>query len=341
MKKRFAVQVTALCLTFSALTVPAGAATCFPQYTGSSGSIAAALDAVGADPSYTSRSRIAAANGISGYRGTADQNIRMLELLKRGTLVDPDGPAESYSPFFPPYSGGSPSIVTALDTLGADSGFPYRAQIAAANGIPAYSGSAAQNTAMLRLLQQGRLVRPGSSAASDTSGGLVAANLEKAPFLRQERSTCKATAAAMAVNVILGSGRYTTADMIYSGVLCRNLDGEVYTGSDKNTYRITYRMDGYAGSLKELESAVEDALSDGLPIVAAVHSASTRHHWIVVVGRDSQGNYLAVDPAGNGSGSMAGQVRRMASMGYSFGLTDYTEPHYGYISFRQCADGGM
>lgn len=336
MKKRFAVQVTALCLTLSALTAAAGAASCFPQYTGSSESIAAALDAVGADPSYAGRSRIAAANGISGYRGTAAQNLGMLELLKQGVLVDPDAPAEADSPFFPPYSGGSPSIVTALDTLGVDSGFPYRAQIAAANGIPAYSGSAAQNTALLRLLQQGRLVRPGSSADPETSGGLTAANLGKVPFLRQDRSTCKATAAAMAANVIVGGGRYSTADMIYSGVLCRNLDGELYTGSDKNTYRVTYRTDGYTGSLKELERAVEDALSGGLPIVAAVHSASTRHHWIVVVGRDSQGNYLAVDPAGNGSGSMASQVRSMASMGYSFGLTDYAEPHYGYISFRQC-----
>ena len=32
---------------------------------------------------------------------------------------------------------------------------------------------------------------------------------------------------------------------------------------------------------------------------------------------------------------MASMAKSMASMGYSFGLTDYAVPHYGYISFQQ------
>ena len=123
--------------------------------------------------------------------------------------------------------------------------------------------------------------------------------------------------------------------MIHSGVLCRSLEGNVYTGSDANAYRTTYKTDSYVGSLRELEAAVDAALANGLPIVTAVHSASSPHHWIVVVGRDSAGNYLAVDPARSGSGSMASQARSMAAMGYSFGLTDYAQPHYGYISFQR------
>lgn len=335
MKKRFAALVMALCLMLPMLTATASAASCFPQYTGGSVSITTALDALGIDPSYSNRSEIAAANGISGYRGTAAQNTQMLELLKQGMLIDPNAPAAPDSPFFPVYTGSSPSIVTALGALGVDPSFPYRTQIAAANGITDYSGSAAQNTSLLQLLKQGKLIRPGSSVPT-ASSGLTSANLDRVSFLRQDKNTCKATAAAMAVNVILGSDRYSTADMIYSGVLCRSLEGDLYTGSDKNTYRTTYKTDSYVGSLSELESAVESALSNGLPIVVTVHSSATRHHWIVIVGRDSHGDLLAVDPAWNGSGSMASQARSMTSMGYSFGLTDYSTPHYGYISFQQC-----
>lgn len=332
----------ALCLTLSTLTAAASAASCFPRYTGGSVSISAALDALGVDSSYSNRAKIAAANGISDYRGTAAQNTRMLELLKQGALI---APSASGSPFFPAYTGSSSSIVTALGALGVDSSFSHRSQIAAANGITAYSGSSAQNISLLQLLKQGKLVRPdgpsttaaaNATAAATATGGLAAANLSRVSFLRQDRNTCKATSAAMAVNLIVGGNRYSTGDMIYSGVLCRSLDGDLYTGSDKNTYRAAYKTDSYVGSLSELEAAVENALSNGLPIVAAVHSASTRHHWIVIVGRDSSGNYLAVDPARNGSGSMASQAKSMASMGYSFGLTDYTTPHYGYISFQRC-----
>lgn len=303
----------------------------FPRYTGDSTSIAAALDALGINPSYSNRTKIAAVNGISDYRGTATQNIQMLELLKQGILIDPSAPL-----FFPPYTGSSPSIVAALNALNVDSSFSYRTQIAAVNGIADYSGSAAQNTSLLQLLKQGKLTKPGSSTVLSAAGGLTAANLGKVSFLRQDKDTCKATSAAMAVNIIMGGDQYSTADMIYSGVLCRSLDGDLYTGSDKNTYRATYKTDGYTGSLSELEAAVETALSNGQPIVAAVHSAAYRHHWIVIVGRDSNGNYLAVDPARNGSGSIASQVMSLTSMGYSFGLTDYATPHYGYISFQRC-----
>lgn len=59
----------------------------YPAYTGDSGSIAAALKAIGADGSYYNRCHIASKNGISGYRGTAEQNTDMLNRLKAGTLI--------------------------------------------------------------------------------------------------------------------------------------------------------------------------------------------------------------------------------------------------------------
>lgn len=52
------------------------------------------------------------------------------------------------------------SIVDALKSLGYNSSFSYRKQIAAANGIKGYIGTAKQNTALLDLLKQGKLIKP-------------------------------------------------------------------------------------------------------------------------------------------------------------------------------------
>lgn len=48
--------------------------------------ISAALTSIGVDSSYTYRKKVAAANSISGYVGTAAQNTQMLNLLKAGLL---------------------------------------------------------------------------------------------------------------------------------------------------------------------------------------------------------------------------------------------------------------
>lgn len=58
----------------------------YPRYTGTSGSIVAALNAVGANSSFANRKAIAKENGITGYIGSAKQNIQMLALLKSGKL---------------------------------------------------------------------------------------------------------------------------------------------------------------------------------------------------------------------------------------------------------------
>lgn len=54
------------------------------SYTGVS--IVDALNQIGVDSSYNYRSRLANANGITNYVGSAEQNTRMLEMLKNGTL---------------------------------------------------------------------------------------------------------------------------------------------------------------------------------------------------------------------------------------------------------------
>ena len=54
------------------------------NYTGVS--IVDALKEIGVDSSYQYRARLAEVNDISNYHGTAEQNTRMLELLKNGRL---------------------------------------------------------------------------------------------------------------------------------------------------------------------------------------------------------------------------------------------------------------
>jgi len=136
----------------------------YSPYTGSSNSIVDALRAVGADPSMANRSRIAAANAISPYSGTAQQNTRMLRLLRDGLLRIPDGAAQQPQTqprgTYPPYQGSSNSIVDALRSLGIDSSYNHRSRIAAANAISSYTGSAQQNVRLLQLLRSGQLIRP-------------------------------------------------------------------------------------------------------------------------------------------------------------------------------------
>lgn len=62
--------------------------------------------------------------------------------------------------YFKKYTGKTVSIVDALKAIGSNPTFTYRKKIAAKNGIKNYSGTAAQNTTMLILLKQGKLLKP-------------------------------------------------------------------------------------------------------------------------------------------------------------------------------------
>ena len=57
------------------------------KYTGFS--IVDALKSIGANSSYQYRCKIAKANDIVNYKGTATQNLKMLSLLKKGKLIKP------------------------------------------------------------------------------------------------------------------------------------------------------------------------------------------------------------------------------------------------------------
>lgn len=59
----------------------------YKKYTGKSDSIVTALKSIGADSTYSNRKKIAIANGIKDYAGSAEQNIKLLNLLKKGKLI--------------------------------------------------------------------------------------------------------------------------------------------------------------------------------------------------------------------------------------------------------------
>lgn len=63
----------------------------FKKYTGKSLSIVDALSRIGVNSSYAYRKKIAVANGIKNYKGSAAQNLKLLSLLKKGKLIVPKG----------------------------------------------------------------------------------------------------------------------------------------------------------------------------------------------------------------------------------------------------------
>ena len=62
--------------------------------------------------------------------------------------------------YYPKYTGKSVSIVDALKSLKIDSSFTNRRKIAKVNNIKSYVGTSNQNIQMLKLLKQGKLIKP-------------------------------------------------------------------------------------------------------------------------------------------------------------------------------------
>ena len=61
--------------------------TYYPRYRGKSSSIVDALKSLKINSSQKNREKIASLNGIKNYKGTASQNTKLLNLLKRGKLI--------------------------------------------------------------------------------------------------------------------------------------------------------------------------------------------------------------------------------------------------------------
>ena len=252
---------------------------------------------------------------------------RVLGAVMALALLVPGVPARAAGETYPKCAASYESLVDALASVGADASFASRKEIAESNGVSGYTGTAAQNILLLNLLKNGALRTAGAASAAPLD-----TNLAKARYIAQDAKTCKASAVAMAVNLLRGNNDCTTAGM--GGSCCRSIDGVSYTGSDGRRYKGSYKTDSYIGSAAELTAAIDAALAAGVPAVAAVHSTAggTKHHWVVVVGKSGD-DYLVVDPACGSAGAMAANVRTLSARSYAFGLTDYSTPHYGYVTF--------
>lgn len=125
-----------------------------PNLSGYNGnSIVDGLNSVGYDSSYASRKDLAGKLGIANYTGTAEQNLKMIELLKGN-----NAPVSNTQYLSNPSYKGS-SIVDALNQIGVDSSYANRKQLAQKNGISNYTGTAAQNTELLNKLKNGTLIK--------------------------------------------------------------------------------------------------------------------------------------------------------------------------------------
>lgn len=85
--------------------------------------------------------------------------VDMLQLQRTGKDQTAAAPAASVDTYYQAYTGKSTTLSAAMTSLGINSTYSYRKQIAAVNGITGYTGTASQNTQMYNLLTAGLLKR--------------------------------------------------------------------------------------------------------------------------------------------------------------------------------------
>lgn len=105
-------------------------------------SIVTYLNSIGVDSSFKNREKLAKQHGISNYKGTAAQNLKLLDLLRKGA-----------TPAKPKGNQKTTSIVEYLNSIGVSSSFSNRAKLAKKHGISNYKGTASQNLQLLKKLR--------------------------------------------------------------------------------------------------------------------------------------------------------------------------------------------
>jgi hypothetical protein len=164
---------------------PATPSTTTPSGTkpATNGSIVDYLSSIGQASDFNSRAKLAAQSGITNYTGTAAQNTQLLGIISSSktpaptaptptpsqqtttpTTVAPKvnnptptpSPAQTPAPAPQPakptaYQGGS--IVDYLSSTGKAADYNSRAKLAASAGITNYTGTASQNTQLLKNLR--------------------------------------------------------------------------------------------------------------------------------------------------------------------------------------------
>jgi N-acetylmuramoyl-L-alanine amidase len=113
-------------------------------------SITEYLDSIGVNSSFSNREKLAKQYGISGYKGTADQNLKLLDKMRSGAKPAASKPAATKKG-----DQKTSSITEYLDSIGVNSSFSNREKLAKQYGISGYKGTAAQNTKLLGLMRKG------------------------------------------------------------------------------------------------------------------------------------------------------------------------------------------
>lgn len=153
-----------------------------PASTYAGGSIVDYLNSIGQASSFSARAQLASQVGITNYTGSAQQNTQLLNSLRGNQpapSAQPSTPTSTYTPqptktsqpsqpaVTQPqqpkpstqtpsapkstYQGGS--VVDYLSSVGQDASFAARSKIAKQQGITNYTGTAQQNTQLLKSLR--------------------------------------------------------------------------------------------------------------------------------------------------------------------------------------------
>lgn len=139
----------------------------YPACSSSQTSLIAAMASIGVDMDWDLQCEIAELNGISNFSGTVEQNTTLLNLLKNGKLLNPNYVPVSY---YPACASSCTTFYEGMSNIGVSCDWTLHTEIAAANGITDFSGTAEQNELLLSLLKAGTLIIPGTGSG-DSSGG--------------------------------------------------------------------------------------------------------------------------------------------------------------------------
>ncbi len=217
--------------------------------------IAVALDEQNYDVTTEVLTAIAEANGIAGYTGSSEQDKALLSLMREGKLINPGILTRAASGlYFEKCDASFESIALALESIGVDSSKTNRENIAKANDIANYTGTAEQNTQMLELLKAGKLRKPavilaegeylvsfnangGNGEMSDV-GIASGAKLPAAVFTKKGHS-------------FAGWATSETGSVVYGDGAAVTLTGDVtlYAVWTPNEFIVTYNANGGTGTM--------------------------------------------------------------------------------------------
>lgn len=107
-----------------------------------------------------------ATDGLYKYATDPGYQRKIINLIETYNLTQFDAglgasdKKESQQIYFPKWSSAGFSIINALNSIGEDSGFSNRKKIANKNGIVDYKGTTEQNLILVKLIKEGRLIKP-------------------------------------------------------------------------------------------------------------------------------------------------------------------------------------